>query len=139
MFASNHGMAGMVIGSLLPTPIAIPVAFVSHFIMDAIPHYGPPKGNRTRKSKYETIVHLDSLLALSFALITAWSGRWDMFWIGWVAYGPDGYWVYLYYKQKRNFNIKANNWFARFHKAIQTEVAWGMKIEAPIALILFST
>ncbi len=40
MTASNHVLTGMVIGSAISNPlIAIPVAFLSHFAIDALPHF----------------------------------------------------------------------------------------------------
>ena len=138
MLATNHGLTGMILGATLATPLAIPVAFASHFVLDSLPHYGVAKKQRNRNKSYKKIVYIDTAVALTFAVVTAMTGRWDMFWIGWVSYGPDGYWVYLHFKQNKSFNLKIKNRFARFHEAIQFERPWGLYLELPVAAILFT-
>jgi hypothetical protein len=135
MLATNHGTTGMILGALLPLPIAIPVAFASHFVMDALPHYGIDNKKRDSNKMYKQIVYIDTTLALSFAVLTAVTGRWSMFIVGWVAYSPDGYWVYMYLKS-RTFNLKPKNKIARFHQKIQLERPWGLYIEIPLACLL---
>jgi len=136
MFATNHGLAGIVIGATLSAPVAVPIAFVSHFIMDAIPHYGVDGKTRNSNLNYQKIVHIDTAIALSFAVITAAVGRWDMFFVGWVAYSPDIYWVYMHFKEKKNFDLKPNNKFAKFHQKIQREHKNGWIVEVPVAVSL---
>jgi len=136
MLATNHGIAGTIIGSVLPIPIAIPVAFLSHFVMDMLPHYGAQQKKRnTRLNK--SIVYTDTIIALSIAILSAVYGKWDRFWIGWVAYSPDGYWVYMYFKNKRSLNMKPTNHFTKFHKKIQFERSWGIIVELIILSITF--
>jgi len=138
MLATNHGTTGMIIGALLPLPIAIPVAFASHFVMDALPHYGIDSKARDKSKVYKRIVYIDTTVALSFALLSAVTGRWSMFIVGWVAYSPDGYWVYMYAKSK-TFNLKPKNSIAKFHQRIQYERPWGLFLELPLACLLIST
>jgi hypothetical protein len=136
MLATNHGTTGMILGAVLPLPIAIPVAFASHFVMDALPHYGIDNKKRNSNKLYKRIVCIDTTVALSFAAICAATGHWAMFIVGWVAYSPDGYWVYLYLKTK-SMNLRPHNRFSRFHKNIQRfERPWGVWIELPIACLL---
>lgn len=41
MTATNHALTGAAIGLLVGEPlIAVPAAIASHFICDALPHYG---------------------------------------------------------------------------------------------------
>ena len=137
MLATNHGLAGMIIGATIPIPIAIPAAFASHFVLDVIPHYGPRKSRRNSSKTYKKIVYIDTTVALSGAFFTGITGRWDMFWIGWIAYGPDAYWVYLHFKQKGTMNLRVKNRFAKFHQNIQSEHKWGLLIELPVAGAMF--
>lgn len=138
MLATNHGTTGMILGALLPLPVAIPIAFVSHFVMDTLPHYGIPNKNRNASKMYKRIVYVDTSIALSFAVLSAVTGHWSMFLVGWVAYSPDAYWVYMYAKSK-TFNLKPKNRFAKFHQRIQHEKPWGLFIELPLASMLVFT
>lgn len=135
MLATNHGTTGMILGALLPLPIAIPVAFASHFVMDALPHYGIANKKRNSSKMYKRIVCLDTTIALSYAVLCAVTGHWAMFIVGWVAYSPDAYWVYLYYKY-RTYNLKPKNKIAKFHQKIQIERPWGLYVETPLACLL---
>jgi len=40
MTLTNHLLAGAALAKLLPLPLAIPLAFLSHFVLDALPHFG---------------------------------------------------------------------------------------------------
>lgn len=40
MTATNHALTGAVIGLAIASPLALPLAFLSHYILDMIPHYG---------------------------------------------------------------------------------------------------
>ena len=41
MIATNHALTGAIIGLSLNQPLmAVPLALMSHFVMDALPHYG---------------------------------------------------------------------------------------------------
>lgn len=52
MFVTSHLLTGAAIGSVVPNPLlTIPLAFVSHFAMDALPHWPKvvPEKNLPRK------------------------------------------------------------------------------------------
>jgi hypothetical protein len=135
MTATNHGVMGMLIGAYLPLPIAIPLAFASHFVLDALPHFGIKRGHRDNSKAYKLFVCADACIALSFAVLSASLGRWDMFIVGWVAYSPDFMWVVGYYKHKK-LNVKATNRFAKFHKNIQKyEKPWGAFVELALLIV----
>lgn len=40
MIGFNHAAAGIIIGATVPLPYVPIVALISHFIMDALPHFG---------------------------------------------------------------------------------------------------
>ncbi len=47
MTGTNHALTGAVIALAVKKPeLAIPLAFLSHFVLDAIPHYNPPNVQR---------------------------------------------------------------------------------------------
>lgn len=44
MFITNHVLAGALIGDALPPVPAVAAGFVSHLVMDNLPHYGEGNG-----------------------------------------------------------------------------------------------
>ena len=40
MTATNHALTGAIIGFTVVAPLAFLVAILSHFVLDAIPHFG---------------------------------------------------------------------------------------------------
>jgi hypothetical protein len=137
MTATNHGLMGIVIGAYMPLPYAIPVAFVSHFILDALPHYGIPQKQRNRSKIYKRVVTVDTIAALLLAVMGAAFGKWTLFLVGWVAYSPDIMWVVSYFRHKNNLHIKPKNMFSKFHKNIQHyERPWGAYVEFGLFIIL---
>src|SRR5665647_1622052 len=63
MRAINHAMTGAIIGLSVAAPVAIPLAFASHFAMDALPH----EGNLKLSHKKNTVI-LAGDIALCFVL-----------------------------------------------------------------------
>jgi len=137
MTATNHGLTGALIGAFLPLPIAIPVAFASHFVLDSLPHYGIPLKKRNETLVYRFIVYSDTLVALFIAATAVILHKWNMEITGWVAYSPDALWVVHYYKQDKNLHIKTKNKFMEFHRAIQRwERPWGILIDLGTTAVL---
>ena len=49
MTATNHALTGAALAMLIKRPeLAIPAAFLSHFVLDSIPHYNPPNMTRDK-------------------------------------------------------------------------------------------
>ena len=137
MLATNHAFAGSIIGAVLPLPVAIPVAFASHFVMDMLPHYGIDHKRRNRHSVYRLIVFSDTFIALSYAASAAFLHKWSMEITGWIAWSPDLVWVVYYMSHGRNLHIKPKNRFMRFHMDIQRyEKPWGIIVDMSVAAIL---
>lgn len=136
MLATNHAFAGSIIGAVLPLPVAIPLAFASHFVMDAIPHYGIDHTKRNHSRVYKLIVYSDTFIALSYAVAAAFLGKWNMQLCGWIAWSPDLVWVMYYLKSDGNLQIIPNNWFMKFHAGIQREYPWGIIVDLAVAAML---
>lgn len=100
MTATNHGLAGALIGAALPLPLAMPLAFVSHFVMDAIPHFGIKGKERERSRLFKMVVKVDTIIGLSVNIPLIYAHRWDMFICAWLAYSPDIPIVVHYLKYK---------------------------------------
>lgn len=136
MLATNHAFAGSIIGAILPLPVAIPVAFASHFVMDRMPHYGIDHDKRNHHTVYRLIVFSDTFIALSYAAVAAYLRKWNMEICGWVAWSPDLLWVIYYFGDGRNLHIRPRNRFMRFHMDIQYERPWGIVVELLAAAVL---
>jgi hypothetical protein len=63
MTATNHTLTGAAIGFIIGKPeLAIPLAIVSHYVLDAIPHFGASDPDKNIKSK----IFRDYLIAEAF-------------------------------------------------------------------------
>jgi hypothetical protein len=79
--AINHALTGSLIGLLVGEPaVAVPLAVVSHFVLDAIPHYdGLPDARPTLKAKkqwvstrtFRVLLCADALLCIALVVILA--------------------------------------------------------------------
>lgn len=130
-------MSGALIGALLPWPMALPVAFASHFVLDALPHYGIDHKRRDHSRVYKLIVYSDTFVALSMAAVAAILGKWHMEIAGWVAYSPDVLWVLHYFQKGRSFHLHPRHWFMLFHRNIQwCERPWGIIPDMAAAVVM---
>lgn len=145
MTAVNHALTGAVIAVAVHRPLlAIPLAFVSHFALDALPHFGIPiEGKnaadamtRNRSPFYRSILRLDLFLTIALLIILGiiLHGQALVYLVltcSIVAVSPDFVWLYLYLKQMKAGKLLPYGWFSRFHKWIQwSEKPWGLGVEA---------
>ena len=74
MTSTGHALIGASIASQIPNPfIAIPLAFLSHFLIDKIPHWDAMtnKKNKTQKQIYtETLI--DICLGFTLVIVIFW-------------------------------------------------------------------
>lgn len=134
MTATNHALTGAILGAFLPLPVAIPTAFASHFVLDALPHYGIPHELKNLSLKYKRIVLSDTVIASSLAVIAAWFQKWNMEIAAWAAYSPDITWVVYYFRHDKDLHFKPTNRFMLFHRSIQIcERPWGIVVELLLA------
>jgi hypothetical protein len=81
MRAINHALTGSLIGFLVGEPaVAVPAAIVSHFVLDAIPHYdGLADARPTLKAKkqwvrtrtFRTLLYADAVLCIALVVVLA--------------------------------------------------------------------
>jgi len=72
MQAINHALTGAAIGLTIDEPLmAVPAAFGSHFILDAIPHFGStrPEPEWLRSRSFKTILAVDTLLCFLLVVL----------------------------------------------------------------------
>lgn len=125
MLAINHALTGAVIGLSIGNPVlAIPAAFVSHFALDAVPHYDPPGTEHTRIStaRFTKQLTTDASVCLILVIILCFAKPTD--WLlasacAFVATSPDFFWLPKYIAAQKNKVLTNTNWFLRFHSFVQ--------------------
>lgn len=136
MRAINHALTGATIGLVLPAPIALPAAFLSHFVLDAIPHFGS-ENTGTSSRAFNYILAADALLCIGLVVILAVNqpAHWIVASISaFLATSPDLMWIGKYLQAQRGKAVVASkHWLLRFHTWIQwfeqpaglvTEIVW---------------
>ncbi len=137
MTGLNHAATGMLLGAALPFPLSIPVAIISHFVLDALPHYGIPQEQRNVSKFWKTFFVIDFIAALSLGFFGLLHGQPAMFWTGLAACAPDFFWVGRIV-HTHSFDLSHNEtFFTRWHAGIQHfERPWGIWVELPLSIIL---
>jgi hypothetical protein len=138
MTATNHALTGALIGLSVSNPwLAVPAAFLSHFVLDAIPHFGF-KGVKTDaellpRQWFKRLLMAEMLLCFSLVVLLAvvHPTGWAVAAVtAFVATSPDLYslprFLYANGLMKKPPVLNA---FRRFHSAIQTERVWGAGVE----------
>lgn len=139
MTATNHGLFGAVIAiSLQKYPaVAIALAPFSHFLLDAIPHFGDMN---TKGSKFVKVLIIDATLAVITTLLIAWAWHAIALLViacAFLAASPDLMWIYYEYMRP---DLKYKHLVPKFHSWIQwSQTAEGIKVEIIWYMILFST
>jgi hypothetical protein len=149
MRAINHALTGAIIGFAVSEPImALPAAVASHYICDAIPHFGAglPNAQELRSKLFRDLLYIDALLCVGLVMILA--GLKPMHWplavlCAFAAAAPDflSFNRYVHTLQHRKWR---GNAYSNFASSIQwferpvgaaVEVAWF--IGATILLLPF--
>lgn len=128
MTSTNHVMTGAVIASAVRQPaLAIPLAFASHFVLDAIPHFGIYENDVIRRNAhwlFRTVISIDIPLMLVLLVVVPHLASAKLAW-GTVlasmlaAVLPDSIWVYRFAKEVKTKKWEPGGWYPRFHQAIQ--------------------
>lgn len=142
-------LTGAVIAVGLKRPeLAIPLALLSHFVLDAIPHFGFDEEDVLVPNKtklFKAVITTDTtaaVVALIALPILAHAQPWTIFASMLAAFSPDLVWIYRFFDQNRHQQNKSKGRFVRFHKSIQwSETRRGIHVEYMWAvgmLLLFS-
>lgn len=144
MTITNHILAGSIIGLVVPNPVlAVVLAFASHFVMDALPHFGYPgkAGYVIFKYRLTQIVAVATFItSLAVIILLGSTGNWFALLTGLIAASPDavGFYNYLKYERKQLPPTKLLQVFhVRFHRWIQwCEQPWGVVAEIFVSSML---
>lgn len=127
MTATNHAITGALIAAISPVAVvAVPLAFMSHFALDNVPHFGVKK-----HTIFWSIFVTDAFLATIFLLelLSHKPTHWPLLIIcAMVAMSPDLMWIS---RRRRDLDPSTDDMHSivRFHKHIQREYPWAMGIE----------
>ncbi len=145
MTALNHAVTGAVIAVLVKKPaLAIPLAVLSHYVCDAIPHFGIHEHDHAKRNASLLFRLISSLSAIGTLMSLAIVPYHRFQGVGWItlvacmlaAALPDVVWVPMYIREITSKQVKVMGKFNHFHQAIQWyEKPLGLSVEA---LWLFS-
>lgn len=140
MTGVNHVLTGAVIAVAVKQPaLAVSLAFASHFVLDALPHFGVDYHDRHQYPSFKRIMGFDLVVSpLLLILIPFWLESWMVFFAMAAAVAPDLAWFIKFYtdwRQGLKFELPKDP-FSRFHKHIQWgERPWGWWVEVVWALL----
>lgn len=132
MTATNHVLTGALIAASLPEPIiAVPLAFTSHFLLDALPHYGRSKIALTDK-RFFMILSTDIWVAstILILLFTAKPLHWQLMIVcAIVSASPDLLWLPYWIRHLRGKVYKKSFVVVVLGRIQWAERPWGWTIE----------
>lgn len=139
MTASNHVLTGATIAVAAQDPwVVVPAALASHFVLDAIPHFGVYSHDaklRNQSLLFRYVVLMDVLitaaLLIFLPLVLSPFMHWWVVLLGMVfAFLPDAVWVKSYIRDevKDRYQV-AKHWVTIMHKRIQL-------FEKPIGIVV---
>lgn len=140
MNATNHMAVGALIALTVKEPIlALPLAFASHFVLDALPHFGYKKGgyNYALKQKASLLAVIVDLVGVVI-LFKILSGASALVYLAmFLTYTPDIYNFLRYWFAEKNAKSLKIDKFTKFHRGIQwCERRWGLFVEIPLNAVL---
>lgn len=122
MTASTHMATGSAIALAINRPVvAIPLAFLSHFILDILPHFGFSRGGYAEllKHKISYYVFVWDIFSLGLVLYILSGSAWTIFAAGVAAVLPDLAWPYRYFRYERKQKTLPRMPVSEFHSNIQ--------------------
>ena len=132
MTATNHSITAANLALITKTWWILPIALISHFVLDALPHFGSTKGKDVDK-KFIVVYTIDFILLCSLWLIMLLvTGHFRYLVIAAMTAAalPDVVWIYRLILKLRKKIVPKKNILTRFHTAIQWgERSWGWTIE----------
>lgn len=136
MTATNHVLTGLLIVSVVPNPIiSLPLALLSHFLLDSLPHYGNAiigKDSLTFKVILGADMYL-ALVCLGLVFLLAPENGALLIAGGILAASPDLMWLPDFINANRHLPPPIYDPIRRFHARIQwfqrpkgawVELAW---------------
>lgn len=117
MTGLNHTLAGCLIALTTPTPLAPLIALGSHFLLDAVPHFGRHPKFYKFSPHLKMLIAYDGIASIVAMVVVIWlfPSQWLLIGIcSFMAVLPDLLWIF----QKI---LRTPQWFLSFSSKIQ----WG--------------
>lgn len=125
MTAINHALTGAAIGMLVANPaLALPLAFVSHFVCDALPHYGNSQSDDIwlKSRRFKQLLIVDASLCVMLVLVLG--GLHVHNWLivslcAFLATSPDLFWI-------NSFRLRQANkpWHPNLYSRFAAKIQW---------------
>lgn len=145
MTVVSHAALGAVIAMTLKEPaLVLPLALASHYVLDALPHFGYPGGggySEVFKHRLTYLYGLFDFIASAIFLKLIWGTGWLVYISAFVAVTPDiaNVYRYLFLERKRLSEPGEGMTLSRFHRWLQWgHYPWGILVEIAIAVLLIS-
>lgn len=142
MTISNHFATGALIAFAIKQPyLALPLAFLSHFALDVLPHHGVPHVNSlTKLLRKPSFIATETLDLIGIVLLIVLLRDQPYLLLGGLAAAsPDAVWFYRLFRHRGNTEAGMNR-LTHFHNRIQWgEREWGIVIEIVFFIAIFST
>lgn len=142
----NHSATGASIAITLGNPaVALPLAFVSHFVLDALPHYGyPNNGGYVEALKHKKYILFSmgyETLGFLILIILLLGQSWLVWIAALVALSPDLKWPYRYwFFERKGQDPPEADVVTKFHQWVQwCERPWGIIAEIAFSVIILMT
>lgn len=134
MTITNHALVGATIIAIIPNPwIALPLAIGSHFLLDAVPHFGGVDWFEHWGWPMAMMAAADLVLLIGLCVVLAFIGGAEA---GWLITGalaatlPDWPWLLHY-------GLGWQHAYFRWHLAIQRyERPWGAYVEVVFGALM---
>jgi hypothetical protein len=132
-------LAGAVVAVGLQHPLLIaPIAVLSHFVLDGLPHFGVHRHDHAKRNRhplFQYMLAVDIALAVAMVLLlpSILSGAVSA-WVLLIGMGfaflPDVTWIYRFFTLPKNRKAENESWISIFHEKIQWgERTWGVFVE----------
>jgi hypothetical protein len=143
MTVSNHVVVASLIAVTIKDPaIVLPLAFLSHYILDALPHFGyPGHGGYNEGIKYKPTYVMEgfNLIGIVILLFTVHFSVWVVTAAIILSLLPDFEWPFRYIFFERKGLKPPNTITARFHQKIQwCERWWGIFVEVGFFVVIYT-
>jgi hypothetical protein len=141
MTATNHAATGALIATVIKEPLlAVPISFLAHFAMDAIPHFGLSEKNvflRNAKRTFWVVLWADLAIAttllITLPLLITGASSWAVLLCMLACMSPDLVWGWRLLWEIKEKTVRPKRAFSRFHawiqwrefpKGIYVEITW---------------
>lgn len=148
MTATNHALTGAAIGLIVSQPaLAIPLALLSHFICDSLPHFGVAESKKSKllkSDKFRNYLGIEAIMCLLLVamLMIMRPQNWLLAAVcAFIAASPDLLSFNRYRKTRQGLKWRPNayqrfahgiQWFERPAGAV-VEIAWFIAAVAVVA------